>query len=52
MELIVSVLNLAGREGVLAVCENVNGCAGGVPMGEPVAWQLPRQYELGFRLTF
>jgi hypothetical protein len=51
MELIASILNLGDTEGGLAVCENVNGCAGGVAMGQPTAWQLPRRYELGLRLT-
>lgn len=49
--LIGTVLNALGSEQPTAVCESVRGC-GDVAMGEPVNWQTPRRYEVGFRVEF
>jgi hypothetical protein len=49
--LIGSVLNALSSESVAGVCPDVGGC-GNLELGEPYAWQLPRRWELGFRLEF
>jgi hypothetical protein len=39
------------REYPTEVCEFVTGC-GSVGLGDPLAWQQPRQYAVGVRLEF
>ena len=51
LELNVSVLNVLSKEDVTEVCELVRGC-GDFALGAPTSWESPRQWELGFRLTF
>ncbi len=55
--LIGSVLNALSSEQPTSVCEHISGCGfhdDGVPiaMGDSTEWQLPRRYELGFRVEF
>lgn len=52
LTLIGSVLNLLDSENGTAVCEYVTGCGGTLAPGATTAWQQPRHYELGARLTF
>ena len=51
VKLIGKVINVLDREHPTAVCEFVTGC-GGFELGEALAWQQPRRYELGVRLEF
>jgi len=51
-EVILSIANLLGSEQPTAVCEYFPGCGGTLVPGDPIAWQQPRRYELGVRLTF
>jgi hypothetical protein len=46
-----SVFNVFSSEQPVAVCERISGC-GDYQMGEPLEWQLPRRYEVGFRVEF
>jgi hypothetical protein len=55
--LIGTVLNALGTEQATAVCPFVGGCGfdeSGRPvdMGDPTDWQIPRRYEVGFRIEF
>ena len=55
--LIGTVLNALSSEQPTDVCELLSGCGffeDGAPinMGNPVNWQTPRRYELGFRVEF
>jgi hypothetical protein len=49
--LIGSVYNAFSNEQPTSVCTHVSGC-GGIAMGEPTEWQIPRRYEIGFRIEF
>ena len=49
--LIGSAFNVFSSEQPSAVCELISGC-GGFEMGEPIEWQIPRRYEVGFRVEF
>jgi hypothetical protein len=49
--LIGSVFNVFSSEQAVAVCQRVSGC-GAIEMGEPIEWQIPRRYEVGFRVEF
>ena len=49
--LIGSVFNVVSSEQPTWVCDRISGC-GGIEMGEPVEWQIPRRYEVGFRVEF
>jgi hypothetical protein len=49
--LIGSVYNVFSSEQPTAVCRWNSGCDG-YEMGEPTEWQLPRRYEVGFRVEF
>lgn len=51
LQLIGTVINLFKSENATGVCDRVNGC-GGFELGDPIAWQLPRRYELGIRVEF
>jgi hypothetical protein len=46
-----SVFNVFSSEQPVAVCHWISGC-GGFEMGEPIEWQIPRRYEVGFRVEF
>jgi hypothetical protein len=46
-----SVFNVFSSEQQVAVCQWISGC-GGFEMGEPIEWQIPRRYEVGFRVEF
>jgi len=49
--LIATALNALGSEQPTEVCWSVSGCTG-IGMGEPIDWQTPRRYEVGFRVEF
>jgi hypothetical protein len=49
--LIGSVFNALSSERPTAVCERIYGC-GEIDMGNPTNWQVPRRYEVGFRVEF
>jgi len=51
LQLIGAVLNLFDSENAIDVCERTTGC-GDFEMGDPIAWQVPRRYELGVRVEF
>ena len=51
LDLIVSVLNAFSQEQVMGICDMVRGC-GEFELGEPVSWEDPRRWEVGFRFTF
>jgi hypothetical protein len=46
-----SVYNTFNTENGITVCNAVSGC-GAYETGEATAWNLPRSYELGFRVEF
>jgi hypothetical protein len=46
-----SVFNVFSSEQAVAVCQRISGC-GEIEMGEPLEWQIPRRYEIGFRVEF
>jgi hypothetical protein len=55
--LIASVLNAFGDEQPSRVCEHISGCGfydddSPIEMADPLEWQLPRRYEVGFRVEF
>ena len=55
--LIATVLNALSSEQPSGVCDHISGCGfdeGGSPItvGDPVDWQTPRRYEIGFRVEF
>ena len=55
--LIGSAYNVFSSEQPTALCEHISGCgiqADGAPiaMANPIDWQTPRRYELGFRVEF
>ena len=52
LDLIVSVLNVFSQETVTGVCDSVSGCGGDIELGDPIGWETPRSWEVGFRLTF
>ncbi|RLE31748.1 MAG: hypothetical protein DRJ61_10895 [Acidobacteria bacterium] len=51
LELIGSVLNALSSERPTGICWWASGC-GDLGMGEASDWQIPRRYEVGFRLEF
>ena len=51
LQLIGTVYNLLSTETATEACTLETGC-GTFEMGDPIAWQLPRRYELGVRLEF
>jgi outer membrane receptor protein involved in Fe transport len=55
--LIGSVLNALNTERPWGVCEQISGCGfdendNPMDMGDPILWQTPRRYEVGFRVEF
>jgi len=52
LDLIVSVLNVFSQETPTWVCALVRGCGEGFELGDPMGWETPRSWEVGFRLTF
>jgi hypothetical protein len=50
--LIGSAYNAFSNEQPVAVCAHFSGCGEDFEMGDPVAWQQPRRYELGLRVEF
>jgi hypothetical protein len=55
--LIGSVLNVLSSEQPTGVCEHISGCGNyeddsPISMGDPTEWQIPRRYEVGFRIEF
>jgi hypothetical protein len=60
LELIATVINVFSTErptDALDICEQVHGCSdpegdGLVDIGDPIEWQNPRRYEVGFRIEF
>jgi hypothetical protein len=46
-----SVYNVFSSENPRSVCERVTGCDD-IGLGQPIQWQTPRIYELGFRVEF
>jgi hypothetical protein len=52
LDLIVSLLNVFSQETPTYVCELVRGCGEGFELGDPMNWETPRAWEVGFRLTF
>ena len=55
--LIASVLNVLGSEQPTSVCGHISGCGfydeeHPIEIADPLEWQLPRRYELGFRVEF
>ncbi len=51
LKLIATIINVFDSERPRAVCNRVTGC-GDLDLGDPIAWQLPRRYELGLRVEF
>jgi DNA-binding winged helix-turn-helix (wHTH) protein len=51
LELLARVFNVFDSECTWDVCGSVTGC-GGYEIGDTIAWQQPRRYELGFRIEF
>lgn len=51
LRLIGTVINVFSEEAVTQVCTSDVGC-GDVALGDPLNWQNPRRYELGFRVEF
>ncbi len=51
-QLIGTVLNVLSSEQPTNQCSLVQGCSGGLQLGDPTAWQTPRRYEAGVRLEF
>jgi len=51
LQLIGTVINLFDAENATAVCDRVTDC-GDFELGDPIAWQQPRRYELGARVEF
>jgi hypothetical protein len=47
-----SVFNVFSSEQPVAVCHWISGCGLETEMGEPIEWQIPRHYEVGFRVEF
>jgi hypothetical protein len=52
LRLIGTVYNVLDTELATGVCERATGCGGGFEMGDAIAWQQPRRYELGLRVEF
>ncbi len=55
--LITAVLNALNSERPEWVCSHISGCGfnedeSPVNMGDPIWWQTPRRYEVGFRVEF
>ncbi len=50
--LIGSVFNVFSSEQVTGVCVSIDGCGGDTATGGATNWQIPRRYELGFRVEF
>ena len=55
--LIGTVLNALGSEQVTGECAHISGCGSDpdgnpINMGDPDDWQIPRRYEVGFRVEF
>ena len=51
LKLIASIINVFDSEQPRQICDRVTGC-GDFELGDPIAWQLPRRYELGVRVEF
>jgi hypothetical protein len=49
--LIGSVFNVFSSENVTGICSSINNC-GSAGTGDATAWQVPRRYEVGFRVEF
>ena len=47
-----SIFNLLDDERPVNICENINGCSGGLVLGDATDFQDPQRFELGFRLVF
>ena len=47
-----TIENLLDTEQERSVCERISGCGSDVELGDPVEWQQPRRYSLGFRIEF
>ena len=52
LRLIGTVYNLLDNELVTDVCESVTGCGTEFEMGDAIAWQQPRRFEVGVRIEF
>jgi len=55
--LIGSVFNVFSNEQATAVCNSINNCgapgaADPILLGDATNWQIPRRYEIGFRVEF
>ena len=48
LQLIAAVINVFDSERPEELCELEDGCAGD-PLGAPIDWQRPRQYQVGLR---
>lgn len=51
VQLIAAITNVFNSQRPTGVCEYKLGC-GNYAWGQPDAWQIPRQYEAGFRIEF
>ena len=49
--LIGTVYNAFSSENATSVCSQISGC-GSFEQGDSTSWQIPRRYELGFRVEF
>ena len=49
--LIGSAYNVFSSENATSVCSQISGC-GTFQQGDYMSWQIPRRYELGFRVEF
>ena len=55
--LIGTVLNALNTERPTMVCEHISGCGfdedeNPINMGDAAWWQIPRRFEVGFRVEF
>ncbi len=51
MVLLATVINVTDSQNENDICGSVTGC-GEFDFGDGIEWQLPRRYELGFRVEF
>ncbi len=51
-QLIGTVINVLSSEQQIDQCNLVQGCGGGLQLGDATDWQTPRRYEVGFRFEF
>lgn len=49
---ILSAFNVFSTEQVTGVCARVTGCGGDIELGDAIAWQYPRRWEVGLRVEF